>query len=339
MGAALTVLSVFSATALASTQPTAAHPPAAAGAATDAPPSVSPPTSGALTSAPPQRGRVWPVATSLRVTPMAARADIALAPGCYLSYLKSYPQPTCQFGDPNGKVVMALIGDSHAAQWLPAARRLAKARGWQLWFWAKSNCPLQEAPIYLPEAHRAYPECVTWRTRVHARLAALPRLDVLLLARSSGYPRWLVGKDGHLLSRSAAGATWASTSATLFRRLEAGQARHIVVMEDTPRPNVDVPACLSEHSSHLDACDFPRAVGVLPDAPLLAGERTAARGQDRVVFVTMTDYLCPGDPCPSTTPDGLIVYRDQSHLTTRFAASIWQGLGQRIDAAVKGSGG
>ncbi|MDQ1643139.1 MAG: hypothetical protein QOJ90_2490, partial [Actinomycetota bacterium] len=341
MGAALTVLSVFSATALASTQPTAGpQRPPASGSAADAAPSVPQPlSSGSASAAPPQRGRVWPVATSLRVTPLAARADIAWAPGCFLNHAMSYPQPTCQFGDPNGTVVMALVGDSHAAQWLPAARRLAKARGWQLWFWAKSNCALQEAPVYLPVAHRAYPECVTWRTRVQARLAALPRLDVLVLAHASGYPNTLVGKDGHLMSRNAAAATWEATSATLYRRLEAGQARRIVVLTDTPRPNADIPSCLSQHTSRPDACDFPRARAVEPDAPLLAGERVAARGLARVVFITMTDYLCPGDPCPATTPDGLIVYRDQSHLTTRFAASIWRELGLRIDAAVKGSGG
>ncbi|MET7425273.1 SGNH hydrolase domain-containing protein [Dactylosporangium sp. NPDC005555] len=57
--------------------------------------------------------------------------------GCHRNYT-SVKDPACVFGDPSSKTVVALFGDSHAAQWFPAMRRLAEERRWRLVVHTKS---------------------------------------------------------------------------------------------------------------------------------------------------------------------------------------------------------
>ena len=48
--------------------------------------------------------------------------------------------PACGYGDPNGTFTLALVGDSHAAQWFIALDAIAKARHWRLETFAKVRC-------------------------------------------------------------------------------------------------------------------------------------------------------------------------------------------------------
>ena len=77
-------------------------------------------------------------------TPAGARADQTetqlRADGCMGLDATSVP-PTCFYGDPNGTFTLALVGDSHAAQWFLALDAIAKARHWRLETFAKVRCP------------------------------------------------------------------------------------------------------------------------------------------------------------------------------------------------------
>ena len=49
-------------------------------------------------------------------------------------------------GDPKGSVSIALYGDSHIGQWIPALNREGKIHHWKLRVFAKSGCPSVHVP-------------------------------------------------------------------------------------------------------------------------------------------------------------------------------------------------
>src|SRR5205823_13848722 len=76
----------------------------------------------------------------------------------------------CLYGDPSGQGTIALIGDSHAAQWFPAPEPLAEQRHERLDVQSKVTCPLMDLPIRSPYLGREYTECEQWRGQVLDRL-------------------------------------------------------------------------------------------------------------------------------------------------------------------------
>ena len=98
-----------------------------------------------------------------------------------------------------------------------------------------------------------------------------------------------------------------------------------------PKPAGDVPECLSGHPGDAAACAIPAERAV--DAPGLAAERTAAEGAG-AAYVDVGPWLCAASACPAVVA-GRLVYRDDNHLTTSYAAWLAPVLGARLDEAVR----
>ena len=62
------------------------------------------------------------------------------ADGCHLTYEVTKPRDDCVYGDPEGEQTIFLIGDLHAAQWVPALDAYAAERGRRLEVHTKSAC-------------------------------------------------------------------------------------------------------------------------------------------------------------------------------------------------------
>ena len=71
-----------------------------------------------------------------------ARADEERlrADGC-LSFEPVRVPPDCVYGDRKGKITVALVGDSHAAQWFPALADVARRHHWRIVTFTKVACP------------------------------------------------------------------------------------------------------------------------------------------------------------------------------------------------------
>src|SRR5690606_6988761 len=83
--------------------------------------------------------------------------------GCHLTVPETQVQD-CAYGDRNSQTVVALFGDSHAAQWFPALEKLAAEEGFRLESYTKSSCPSVDVDIYVDAI--LYDECETWRNSV-----------------------------------------------------------------------------------------------------------------------------------------------------------------------------
>jgi hypothetical protein len=249
------------------------------------------------------------------MSPAAARTDQTPTRDCFAGFGPTTAPSGCRFGDQDGERVVVLVGDSHAAHWFPALQAAAEQQGWQLWFWAKSGCGYADVREWLASYRREYTECSAWRRSALQRIAALPRVDLVVVGRGISYLGQTLDDDGTLLDREAAAPVWADGARRTFEQLGA-KGRRVLLLRDVPRPGFDVPSCLSARGPA--ACTFPRAGHLHPDAQLWAAEQPVVRALGLPV-ADLSTVVCPGDPCNVVSPRGAAIYRDNHHLTATFA--------------------
>lgn len=258
---------------------------------------------------------------------IAATADIATLPRERCVSLGASAQlKTCTFGDPQGRTRVVLFGDSHAIQWFDALDSIARARHWRLTTLVKSGCPAADLAVNGAAAGGAR-GCVEWRRQAVAALGAEPP-DLIVLGSSTGF----VAADEPAQRDGATPAEWGAATRRTLEALARTGAR-VLLLRDTPRPPFNVPTCLARlegrPQSWHGTCDFPAAQAF--NAAALAAESAAAQGLGAVSFIDLGDRLCPDGRCAARA-EGVILYRDDNHLTGRGAALYAPALGARIDA-------
>jgi peptidoglycan/LPS O-acetylase OafA/YrhL len=230
--------------------------------------------------------------------------DPLLGDGCALSLAGTRP-PGCVYGDPHGKVTVALVGDSHAQHWFPALDQIARRQGWRLVPLTKFSCVFVDLRIWSPNLKREYTECETWRENVVDRLVQL-RPDLVIISSN----RWLPVINDSDTDPERQG----DAMARLIRRIHAP----VAIIVDTPRSEFDVPACLAAHREAIEQCVTSRAAALTWRH--MRREKQAARDTGATI-VDMSKAICPSDPCPPIIGNRL-VYRDNHHLTATFARSL-----------------
>jgi peptidoglycan/LPS O-acetylase OafA/YrhL len=238
--------------------------------------------------------------------------------GCHVSH-GSTTATACEYGTLGGLPVV-LVGDSHAAQWVPPLAEMAEERGWHFFTMSKSACPYIDA-IFLDRSRGGtYDECLAWNSAVTERLVneIKPRLTIIT-SRMSNHPINASGleTDGEEARQLLEDG--------LVRRLEtltkAGLS--VAVLRDTPLPLVDVPDCLGRTGEILE-CSTLRSEALLTDV-----ERRASARVNGVTFIDMTDWICTSDICPAVV-DSTLVWRDQSHLSATYARQLVPSLFEQL---------
>jgi peptidoglycan/LPS O-acetylase OafA/YrhL len=301
-----------------------------AGSSTGPAPSTFPPVPSSGVASPDPTGS--PTATPAPVTyvrlPDALRRSLAVArrdeerlraDGCLAFEAATVPR-TCVYGDPNGTFTVALVGDSHAAQWFPALERIAVARHWRVVTFVKVACPFLDMRVRNLALKREYTECETYREATIARLGAL-RADLTLISSS----RFAIHP---VFSEDAATTRQGAALARFVDRLPG----EIGLIVDTPDPGRDVPSCLSDHVRDVRTCAATRAVAY---SGHLGAIEAAAAESSGAGLIDLTARVCRADPCPVAV-DGMIVFRDARHLTATFARSLAPDLDRAIGMLLEG---
>jgi peptidoglycan/LPS O-acetylase OafA/YrhL len=271
-----------------------------------------------------------PAAThgSLTPTPLQAATDKSDAygtlshPDTCFSYQPQYPVLTCGFGDPDSKVSVALVGNSHAGAWLPTVERIAQQQHWKVTTFLASRC--SNADVAQQFDTPAYSHaCRQWGREVTDRLVH-GGFDLVVMTNRVQMPA--VGHHSLAASQDAYRGGYQRVLATL-------SAAHVTVVgiRDTPFPGKLIPDCLAAHSSDYSRCDGPRAKWV-PREPLIAA--TAAVGDPEITTVDLTDYFCRASVCPAVIGN-VPVYFDNSHMTATFAATLAPYLAPSLLAAIR----
>lgn len=249
-----------------------------------------------------------------------ARADLpsVYALGCHAD-IPDTTSETCELGDPAGAITAVLIGDSHAAQWAPALDQLGAERGIRIVPMTKSGCPVFDVPVFSSALNRVYSECDEWRQWAFGIIDEL-QPDVVIATQSSlftpdGVPAGEVDAtilDGYI--------------ASLNRFGEA--AGSVVVLSDTPYPVGDVPDCLSGHLGDAAACTIDRAKALSyqhTDVEQAAADAAGA------AYIAVDGLVCGSQRCPVVVGT-LLVYRDNSHLSTPYVRWVAPALARRLGA-------
>lgn len=236
----------------------------------------------------------------------ASRADDdrLIADGCGLSLVGAKP-PICVYGDPDGAVTVALVGDSHASHWFPALEIIAQQRDWRLVPFTKVSCVFVDMRLSSPYLKREYTECEDWREQVIDSLIEL-KPDLVIVSSNRWFPV-ISDRDNDPERQGAA-------MARLIERVPGD----VAIIVDTPRSGFDVPACLAQHPDAIERCTTSRPAAFT--SRHLRRETEAAR-LTRATIVDMSDLVCPTDPCPPIIGETL-VYRDHHHLTATFVVSL-----------------
>ena len=238
---------------------------------------------------------------------------------------KSLTVSGCVYGDPNGLVTVALLGDSHAAQWFPPLQQIALARHWRLVVETKQGCtPASVLVFNVALLKRAYTECSTWRT---AALARLVREKPQFVLTSGNFGNIVVRNGKNLDPADSISATTAGMAATIKQL--TGVGAKVLVLRDTPRPGFDVPDCVSSAGQSLAKCTTDRTVAL---SGASTGVEQAAAGQVKGAgYVDLDTSVCPSDPCAPIIGN-VLVYRDPDHMTATYATTLRPVLAKAIDS-------
>jgi hypothetical protein len=266
-----------------------------------------------------------PVPGHLKPSLANARDDtpVSYSDGCHSNVHDSSVHP-CLYGDEHGSSEVAILGDSHAAQWLPALIAIGNTGRLRIRSVTKSGCPVV-ITHFAPDSYAAGPSCATWRTRAIAWLNHHPP-GLIVVSDYRGYP--LVDSHGRRLHGRERQRAWGNGLTRLLDRLPSASRK--LVLDDTPRQRLDPVKCLDEHRFDMAACETTRLEA---DGARHAATERAAAARAGATFRSMTGRICPYDPCPVVVGRSLI-WREDSHLTATYARKLWPSLRVLLQAAL-----
>lgn len=241
----------------------------------------------------------------------------------------------CVFGDPNGTKTLALVGDSHADVWLWALDQAGKDHSWKIISLARTNCPYMALGTTSTSDIDITNSCTEYANMAFNQILSKNQpLDAIMLARTS-----------NTLNRYVSPRASEATKATQVANLEQATTRsldkfgtlskEVLITEDPPRAEFDIPACLERNNGDPKKCSFNRAAGLVQERELQAIEKQAAAqitGDFEVRFLPIGDVHCPPSQtkCEVITAGGNITYRDSNHITFKAAHEYSEQIAQLI---------
>lgn len=260
--------------------------------------------------------------TAITPDPLRARDDNAdvYGDGCHQNQ-QDAEVLSCTYGDVDSDYVVALVGDSHAAQWQPTLDEIGRRQGWRVQTYTKSSCGFFSVDVSTAD-DTAYTSCSEWNEALLEQLTGNQRPDVVVTSGSNNY-RVLV--DGEPVDDADNRDRFAAGMADSWQAVVKSGA-HLVVLHNTPWLDLDVPECVSEHPDQLTECaaDRASAMEAAGDVQLAAAERVPG-----AQLVDLNRYVCPADQCAAVIGN-VIVWRDPHHLTATYARTLASRLDEEL---------
>jgi peptidoglycan/LPS O-acetylase OafA/YrhL len=239
--------------------------------------------------------------------------------GCHVGQ-KSGMVKKCEFGPNDADITIAIVGDSHAAQWLPAVQGLIGSRKWHVTSYTKSRCGYGDTHVLWP-GNKPYLSCQEWVKNLTSILLNNPP-DIVIASEWRGYRAIGVNGKKQDVEKIAEGLESA------WRRLQRAGIK-VVAIRDTPWMNHDVAACVAKYGEDARFRCARSRVDVLGSDPIeIAAKRT--RG---VIYIDMSDKFCDDSTCRPIIGN-VLVYRDSHHMTAEYART----LAFALDSALRSQG-
>jgi len=212
---------------------------------------------------------------------------------------------TCEFGDPNGSRIIAIVGGSHSAHWLTAMAGALRGEGWRIITMTKSSC------LFLLRGASQVPDprgtCATWNINAMRKLLRMKPTVVFTTST-----RVLHGQE-------KVPSSWVDTMEMLNR---AGIP--VLAVRDTPWMNFDVAECVAKNGPDAGACRRPRSSLLAPSNP------ASTIGKSELIkLVDMSDQFC-GDVWCYPVTGNVMMYFDKHHMTATYGKTVAVALKSRI---------
>ena len=153
--------------------------------------------------------------------------------------------------------------------------------------------------------------CTEWRNSALAYVAEIEP-DIVVVGSAAGYE----------FSQSQ----WINGSSRILDKLSA-VADHVIVMPGTPRLSFDGPSCIEDpyrFSFRLTGgsreCEETESDSSRIEVTSYLA--AAAKRFSNVVLLDLSDHVCPRGKCAAQSQNGVVVFRDESHITASFAESL-----------------
>jgi peptidoglycan/LPS O-acetylase OafA/YrhL len=222
---------------------------------------------------------------------------------------------SCEYGDQDGQISVAAVGDSKMMQWMAALGPLAEQNGWRLTTYLKASCSF--AKVMTEYESRPYQECRIWGESVLGELMSDPP-DYVITSQGGGR-----GLDEH--GEPSRDAMVRGLQA-MWTVLTSAGIQVIVLGDNPPPPGLSVYECVQENLDQLSACAFDRRLGTAEV------QREATDGMEGVEFVDLTYAICPTDRCAPVIGN-VLVYRQGSHITATYIATLTPRLERALSDA------
>lgn len=223
-------------------------------------------------------------------------------------------------------LTVAVIGDSHAEQWLAPIEEIAVAHDWLTFSFLRGGCALAlvDAESSSDPVHSA--SCNAWLSDVLSEVGTLePDLVISVGTRSP------VANEGEAKDYGENEHVPDGMEVALETLQQSGTP--VVLIRDNPRFSFNAYECadaLADGDRTIAA-----TVGANQDCGVSRGKALAQENpadvlsQPGIATVDMTDRLCRAGSCPAIIGN-VFVYLDDNHLTSTYAATMAPALEPRL---------
>ena len=231
-----------------------------------------------------------------------------LTPEC-MTVLAESSITSCEAGDPDGDVLVLLVGDSHAAQWLPALDQFGLEHHWRVELVGRQYCTWSESPRLSLDTGNELPNCKEWNDNLEQYILDRDPALVIHGALPYGYPENLAQPQAEWDDLQADGYVEAWQPV-----LDAGIP--VVALREVPRYPASAIPCLTAQGATAEGCSY-----AIDDVTQVSWMRMAAEREPRVGSIDLDPGICPDGMCQSIMGN-VYTFRDDSHISDPFARSL-----------------
>lgn len=237
-----------------------------------------------------------------------ARMDISIvySKNCDSWYRSASVNP-CIFGNRSAGHTVVLMGDSIGVQWYSFLPILFPTPDWRIIVLTKSSCPMVDDKVFNSRLGKNLAVCVTWRNAaIHYLSKLAPDLVILGSASNYGFSK----------------QQWVDGSSRLYKKISKFTG-NIIVIAGTPKISFNGPNCLMrQYENSVQNINLEKRCGEKSGGALAykVAEylKVATDKYSNIALLDLNELVCPKQYCSAQNSAGVIVYRDQQHLTDTF---------------------
>jgi peptidoglycan/LPS O-acetylase OafA/YrhL len=202
---------------------------------------------------------------------------------------------------------IAVLGDSHAQQWLDSIVKFGNKYNYKVISYTKSGCSMTDIAMTNNDQGRNYVECYSWRKQALLEVQNL-RPDVLIVSERL----W----DTSDINKYKEYADLIKTFAPV-----------VIKIVDTPRSSFEVPECLAKNKTDITNCNTKQTEAFAKQ--IIADQEVAYNNQIGIKNIKTMDWFCHSNICPSVIGK-IVVYKDNNHITGTYTSYLYPVFEQKL---------